>query len=202
MVNFGGWDMPLEYSGILSEHEAVRMRAGLFDVSHMGEIEVRGPEALRLVQWVTCNDASKLSTGQAQYSGLMTEEGTFVDDLLVHKISDTHYLLCVNASNQDADFDHIVAHNKFDAKVENSSPRYSQLAVQGPRAAEILQKLTSTPLSPIRYYYFVFGQVSGVDCLIARTGYTGEDGFEIYFDPQHSEKLWNNLLEAGKPAGM
>ena len=112
MVNFGGWDMPLEYSGILSEHEAVRTRAGLFDVSHMGEIEIRGPGALDLVQWVTCNDAAKLTVGQAQYSGLMTDRGTFVDDLLVHKISDTHYLLCVNAGNQDRDFDHIVSHNR------------------------------------------------------------------------------------------
>ena len=140
MVNFGGWDMPLEYSGILAEHEAVRTRAGLFDVSHMGELEIRGPGALQLVQWVTCNNAAKLTVGQAHYSGLMTSRGTFVDDLLVHKISDTHYLLCVNASNQDADFDHIVANNKFDAQVENAGPRYSQLAIQGPRAKEILQR--------------------------------------------------------------
>src|ERR1700678_2615656 len=157
MVNFGGWDMPLEYSGILAEHEAVRTRGGLFDVSHMGEIEIRGPGALGLVQLVTCNNAANLAVGQAHYSGLMTSRGTFVDDLLVHKISDTHYLLCVNASNQDADFDHIFANNKFDAKVANTSSRYSQLAVQGPRAEEILQKLTRTALGPIRYYYFVFG---------------------------------------------
>src|ERR1700719_1009845 len=150
MVNFGGWEMPLEYSGILAEHEAVRTRAGLFDVSHMGEIEIRGPGALQLVQCVSCNNAAKLTVGQAHYSGLMTSRGTFVDDLLVHKISDTHYLLCVNASNQDADFDHIVANNKFDAEIENSGPRYSQLAIQGPRAAEILQKLTPAPLDAIR----------------------------------------------------
>ena len=202
MVNFGGWDMPLEYSGILAEHEAVRTRAGLFDVSHMGEIEIRGPGALPLVQWVSCNDAAKLTVGQAHYSGLMTARGTFVDDLLVHKISDTHYLLCVNASNQDADFAHIVAHNKFDAKVENAGPRYSQLAIQGPRAKEILQLLTPVALDPIRYYHFAFGKVSGVDCLIARTGYTGEDGFEIYFAPEHSEKLWDDLLHAGESAKM
>jgi aminomethyltransferase len=202
MVNFGGWDMPLEYSGILAEHDAVRNRAGLFDVSHMGEIEITGPEAQSLVQWISCNNAAKLAVGQIQYSGLMTSRGTFVDDLLVHKISDTHYMLCVNASNQDADFAHIIANNKFDAKVENSSPRYSQLAVQGPRAAEILQKLTPVNLAPIRYYHFTFGQVSGVDCLIARTGYTGEDGFEIYFDPKHSEKLWTDLMEAGAPFAM
>jgi aminomethyltransferase len=202
MVNFGGWDMPLEYSGILAEHEAVRTRAGLFDVSHMGEIEIRGPQALDLVQRVSCNNAAKLTLGQAHYSGLMTDRGTFVDDLLVHKITDSHYLLCVNASNQDHDYDHIVANNKFDTKVENAGPRYSQLAIQGPRAKEILQRLTQVPLDPIRYYHFVYGKVDGVECLIARTGYTGEDGFEIYFDPAHSEKLWNALMHAGESAGL
>ena len=202
MVNFGGWDMPLEYSGILAEHEAVRTRAGLFDVSHMGEIEVRGAEALELVQWVTCNNAAKLAVGQAQYAGLMTSKGTFVDDLLVHKMSDTHFLLCVNAGNQDGDFAHIAASNRFDAKAENAGPRYSQLAIQGPRAAEILQKLTPAPLDPIHYYHFAYGNVDEVDCLIARTGYTGEDGFEIYFDPQFSEKLWNILMDAGQSAGI
>ena len=202
MVNFGGWDMPLEYSGILAEHEAVRTRAGLFDVSHMGEIEITGPGAQSLVQWVSCNNAAKLIDGQIQYSGLMTSRGTFVDDLLVHRISSTHYMLCVNAGNQDADFAHIGSHNKFDAKIENAGPRYSQLAVQGPRAAEILQKLTPFSLSPVHYYYFVFGKVSGIDCLIARTGYTGEDGFEIYFAPEHSEKLWGDLMSAGAPFNM
>lgn len=202
MVNFGGWDMPVEYKGILAEHEAVRTRVGLFDVSHMGEIEVRGPHALALVQHVTSNDAAKLSIGQAQYSGLMTPKGTFVDDLLVHKISDSHYFLCVNAGNQDRDHAHIVEHNKFGAEVENAGPRYSQIAIQGPRALELLQKLTKVPLAPIKYYWFVFGGVSGVECLIARTGYTGEDGFEIYFAPEHSEKLWSALMNAGKPLGV
>jgi aminomethyltransferase len=202
MVNFGGWDMPLEYSGIIAEHEAVRTRAGLFDVSHMGELEIRGSGALQLVQWVTCNNAAKLTVGQAHYSGLMTSRGTFVDDLLVHKISDAHYLLCVNASNQDADYQHIVANNKFDAQVENAGRRYSQLAIQGPRAKDILQHLTAVALEPMRYYLFTFGKVSDVDCLIARTGYTGEDGFEIYFAPEHSEKLWNELLHAGESAKM
>jgi aminomethyltransferase len=202
MVNFGGWDMPLEYSGILAEHEAVRTRAGLFDVSHMGEIEIRGPGTLGLVQLVSCNNAAKLNVGQAHYSGLMTSRGTFVDDLLVHKLSDTHYLLCVNAGNQDHDFEHIVEHNKFDAKVENAGPRYSQLAIQGPRAKDILRRLTPVALDAIHYYHFAFGKVSGIDCLIARTGYTGEDGFEIYFAPEHSEKLWSDLMLAGQPAGM
>ncbi len=202
MVNFGGWDMPVEYSGILSEHMATRTAAGLFDVSHMGEIEVFGSDALRLVQHVTCNDAAKLAIGQAQYSGLMTPEGTFVDDLLVHKISDKHYFLCVNAGNQDHDYEYIAANNPTDAQVENAGPRYSQLAVQGPKAIGILQKLTDVPLDRMAYYHFTFGDVNGVDCLIARTGYTGEDGFEIYFVPEHSEKLWDDLLNAGLAEGM
>jgi aminomethyltransferase len=202
MVDFGGWDMPVEYSGILSEHEAVRNRAGIFDVSHMGEIEIQGPKALDLVQWVSCNDASKLVIGQAHYSGLMTDRGTLVDDILVHKFADDHYFLCVNASNQDRDFAHIVAQNRFGARVENAGPRYSQLAIQGPRALAILQPLSSIELSPIRYYHFAFGKIDGVDCLIARTGYTGEDGFEIYFDPAHSEKLWNKIIDAGSSAGL
>lgn len=202
MVNFSGWDMPVEYSGIIAEHTAVRTRAGLFDVSHMGELEVRGTEALALVQRVTCNNAAKLVVGQAQYSGLMTSRGTFVDDLLVHKVSDRHYLLCVNAGNQDADFEHIIANNRFDATAENTGPRYSQLAMQGPRAKDILQQLTKVPLDPIRYYYFAFGEVDGAECLIARTGYTGEDGFEIYFDPEYSEKLWNSIMQAGESAGL
>ncbi len=202
MVNFGGWDMPVEYSGILAEHCSTRTAAGLFDVSHMGEIEVRGPGALDLVQRVTCNNAARLAVGQAQYSGLMTPQGTFVDDLLVHKISDTHYLLCVNASNQDKDFEHIRSHNRFAAEVENAGARYTQLAIQGPKALRILQRLTSVLLESLRYYCFTFASVDGVDCLIARTGYTGEDGFEIYFSPEHSEKLWFDLLEAGQADGL
>ncbi|HWG58480.1 MAG TPA: glycine cleavage system aminomethyltransferase GcvT [Candidatus Acidoferrales bacterium] len=202
MVNFGGWDMPLEYSGILAEHQAVRNRAGLFDVSHMGEIEIRGDRALELVQWVTCNDAAKLREGQAQYSGLMTSAGAFVDDLLVHKISPSHYLLCVNAGNQDADFAHIARENRFGADAQNTGARYTQLAVQGPLAKDILQRLTPVSLDPIAYYHFTFGKVSATDCLIARTGYTGEDGFEIYFAPEYSEKLWDDLLRAGAPSGM
>jgi len=202
MVNFGGWDMPVEYSGIIAEHRAARTDAGLFDVSHMGEIEVCGAGALGLVQKVTCNNAAKLQVGQAQYSGLMTAQGTFVDDLLVHKVSDTHYFLCVNASNQDKDFEHIRAHNTFGAQVENAGERYTQLAIQGPRALGILQGLTSVALEPIPYYRFTFGRVNGVDCLVARTGYTGEDGFEIYFAPEHSEKMWCDLLEAGRAEGL
>jgi glycine cleavage system T protein (aminomethyltransferase) len=202
MVSFGGWDMPVEYSGIIAEHLAVRTAAGLFDVSHMGEIELRGPHALALVQSVTCNNAAKLVEGQAQYSGLMTDKGTFVDDLIVHKISDTHYFLCVNASNQDRDYEHIVQHNRMGAQTENAGARYSQLAVQGPKALGIVQPFTTVDLAAIRYYRFTFGKVNGIDCLVARTGYTGEDGVELYFSPEHSEKMWFDLLEAGRSAGL
>jgi len=202
MVDFGGWDMPVEYSGIIREHLATRTAAGLFDVSHMGEIEVRGPRALELVQYVTSNNAANLHDGQAQYSGLLTSAGTFVDDLLVHRISDTHYLLCVNASNQGKDFEYIRKHNRFGAEVENAGPRYSQLALQGPRALAILERFTPVLIGQLKYYHFTFGEVDGVPCLIARTGYTGEDGFELYFSPEHTEQLWNNLLEAGRGDGL
>jgi glycine cleavage system T protein (aminomethyltransferase) len=204
MVNFGGWDMPVEYSGIVSEHLATRTAAGLFDVSHMGEIELRGPQALEWVQFVTCNDAARLTDGQAQYSGLMTSAGTFVDDLLVHKISDGHYLLCVNASNQDKDFEYIrdAGRGHFNAQVENAGERYSQLAIQGPKALGILARFTRAPIAALKYYHFLFGEVDGLRALIARTGYTGEDGFEIYFAPEHSERLWNILLEAGRSEGL
>ncbi len=194
--------MPVEYSGIINEHMAVRTAAGMFDVSHMGEIEVRGEGALALVQHVTCNDASKLVDGQAHYSGLMTAAGTFVDDLLVHRFSPVHYLLCVNAGNQDRDFQHIEHYNRFGAALENAGSRYTQLAIQGPRALGIVQRLTKISLEPIHYYYFTTGDVNGVPCIIARTGYTGEDGFELYFAPEHSEKLWNDLLEAGQKDGL
>ncbi len=204
MVDFGGWDMPVEYTGLVSEHLATRHAAGLFDVSHMGEIEVRGERALDLVQRVTSNNAAKLVDGQAQYSGLLTAAGTFVDDLLVHRISPTHYLLCVNASNQDGDFDYIYEQNIFGAhaELENAGARYSQLAIQGPKALGILEQFTGAPIAALKYYHFLFGDVDGVPCLIARTGYTGEDGFELYFSPEHSEKIWSDLLEAGGPEGL
>src|SRR2546429_7068884 len=157
MVDFGGWDMPVQYSGVLEEHHAVRQRVGLFDVSHMGEIEVRGKEALRLVNYVATNDASLLGIGQIQYSGLLYEHGGFVDDILVHKVADEHFFLCVNASNQDKDFAHIVAQNRFDCTVENAGDRYAQIAIQGPKAAATLQKLTATDLSAIKYYWFADG---------------------------------------------
>jgi len=202
MVDFGGWDMPVQYSGIIDEHNAVRRSVGIFDVSHMGEIEIRGPEALTLVNFISTNDASKLKIGQAHYSGLLYEHGGFVDDILVHKVDDDHYFICVNASNQDKDFDHIESSNEWHAKVEFASERYAQIAIQGPNGLATLQKLTSTDLSGIRYYHFKDGEVSGVWARIARTGYTGEDGFEIYVAPDEARRIWYEVLNAGQEFGI
>ena len=208
MVPFGGWDMPVTYSGTIDEHMAVRTAVGLFDVSHMGEAEIRGAQALQAVQHLSSNDASKLQVGQAQYSGLLTPQGTFIDDLLVHKISDEHYFLCINCSNTDKDVAWMAENTKqFDAEVINISPSYTQLALQGPQALATLQTLTEVELSAIKYYWFAHGTVDGVPAMIARTGYTGEDGFEIYFDPNESENLWHKLMTAGaahgiKPCGL
>jgi|SRR5579871_1101384 len=202
MVDFGGWDMPVQYSGIVDEHLTVRKTVGLFDVSHMGEIEIRGPEAARLVDYVTTNAVEKLQIGQAHYSGLLYEHGGFVDDILVHKVSADHFFLCVNASNQEKDFDHISALNRFNAQVDFASDRYAQIAVQGPCALQTLQKLTATDLSRISYYWFADGIVSGAAARIARTGYTGEDGFEIYIAPSEAARIWGELLQAGREFGI
>ncbi|MCB1021935.1 MAG: glycine cleavage system aminomethyltransferase GcvT [Bryobacterales bacterium] len=202
MVDFGGWDMPVEYSGILAEHQAVRERVGLFDVSHMGEIEIRGPQALDLVEHVTSNRAASLEDGQAHYSGLLNERGGFIDDLLVHRMDPNRYFLCVNAGNQDRDYAWIRDHNSFDAEVEFQSHLWAQLAIQGPRALATLQKLTGVELDPIRYYWFTLGEVSGASAVIARTGYTGEDGFEIYVQAEEAERLWNEILAAGEEFGI
>lgn len=202
MVDFGGWDMPVQYSGLVDEHHTVRNAVGLFDVSHMGEIEVRGPEAAKLVDFVTTNSVAKLKLGQAQYSGLLYEHGGFVDDILVHKVADDSFFICVNASNQDKDFGHIVAHNSFECEVEFASGKYAQLAIQGPKALETAQQLTETPLAAIQYYWFVDGTFAGVPARIARTGYTGEDGFEIYVDPEHAVATWNAIMAAGKACGI
>jgi len=207
MVDFGGWDMPVQYSGIIDEHSAVRRGAGLFDVSHMGEIEIRGPQAFELTDYVTTNAVAKLTPGRAHYAGLLYEHGGFVDDILVHKIADGHFFLCVNASNQEKDFEHIKAANRWDAEVDFASDRYVQLAIQGPQGPSTLQKLTSTDLPAIRYYRFTDGEVAGIPARIARTGYTGEDGFEIYVAPDAAESAWNALMEAGaefgiKPCGL
>jgi aminomethyltransferase len=198
MVDFGGWSMPVQYSSILEEHNAVRTSVGVFDVSHMGEIEIDGPEAAELVDHVSTNNASKLKIGQARYSALLYGHGGFVDDILVHKVSPTHFFLCVNASNQEKDFEHIRAHNRFDAQVNFASDRYAQLAIQGLKAAATLQKLTDTRLSDIKYYWFADGFVSSVPARIAHTGYTGEDGFEIYVPPHAAQRIWNEVLQAVK----
>ena len=207
MVDFGGWDMPVQYSGILEEHNAVRNAVGVFDVSHMGEIEIRGPEALALVDFVSTNSAAKLAPGKIQYAGLLYDHGGFVDDILVHRVSEDSFFLCVNASNQDKDYEHIRAANRWRAEVDFASDRYAQIAIQGPKALATLQKLTSTPLAAIRYYNFVDGEAAGTAARIARTGYTGEDGFEIYIDPAAAERAWDAIFEAGaefgiKPCGL
>src|SRR5258708_5329619 len=205
MVNFEGWDMPVEYSGVIPEHRAVRQAVGLFDVSHMGEIVISGPQALELTQHVTTNDASKLERGQAQYSSMLYAHGGFVDDLLVHRVDEHIYFLCVNASNQDKDFDHIlgVARDRhFDAMVEDAGPRYAQLAIQGPRAIDVLPKLTGSDLASVKRYHFGDGRVSGAAARIARTGYTGEDGWEIYIEPREAERLWREILETGRGEGI
>jgi aminomethyltransferase len=202
LIPFGGWEMPVEYSGIAKEHTAVRTAAGLFDVSHMGEFEVRGRGALDLIQSVTSNDASILKDGQAQYTAMPYPEGTVVDDLLVYRHSAEHFLLVVNAGNIAKDFEWIRSHGIPETAVEDVSDRTSLLAIQGPRAIEILQKITPVPLSAIQYYHFARGRVLDADTIISRTGYTGEDGFEIYFSPEHAASIWNTLLETGAPQGL
>lgn len=202
MGSFGGWNLPIEYSGIIREHLAVRNNAGLFDISHMGEINIRGKEALALLQQVTCNDVSRLSEGQIQYSAILNEEGTFVDDILVHRLGCNEFLLCVNASNKDQDYHYISMQNHFDAEIRDLSNQYAQFAIQGPKAARILQNLVNVDLGDIRYYRFDHGLLDGISCLIARTGYTGEDGFEIYFLAEWAEKIWERLAERGQAEGM
>jgi aminomethyltransferase len=207
MVDFGGWDMPVEYpgegGGLIAEHMAVRSGVGLFDVSHMGEIRFRGPGALAAVQHLTMNDALRLKYGQAQYSALLTPQGCFVDDILVHRMGEYEFLMVVNAGTKEKDFAWIrwQAGSKPLVQISDDSGDYSQLAVQGPRGLETLQKLTKVELAAIKNYWFTFGEVAGVaNVMIARSGYTGEDGFEIYLpsDVATTEKVWNALLEAGR----
>jgi aminomethyltransferase len=211
MVDFGGWDMPVEYpcpgGGLISEHMAVRTAVGLFDVSHMGEVQFRGPGSLAAVQHITMNDASRLKDGQAHYSALLTPQGTFIDDILVHRLGDNDYLLVVNAGTTDKDLAWI--RQQVGARpgihLNDYSSYYSQLALQGPRALETLQKLTKVDLAAIKNYWFTWGQVAGVyNVLIARTGYSGEDGFEVYIpsDEATTVKMWNALLEAGAEYGI
>jgi aminomethyltransferase len=202
MVEFAGWEMPVQYSGVIDEHVAVRSRAGLFDVSHMGEIEIRGPGAVDLCQELTANDISRMKPHQAQYNLLMNERGGIVDDVIFYRIDPTSFLICVNASNSDKDFAWIQNHTKGDVGVENVSSRYAQLALQGPLAEKILQPLASLQLGEIKSFFFAWGEVAGVRCLVARTGYTGEAGFELYCDSADGENLWQALLEGGRPMGL
>jgi len=199
MVEFGGWDMPVQYpAGTMTEHLRTRTNAGLFDVSHMGEIEVRGPDSIPFVNRLVSNDAAKLLDGQAQYSALTTPAGTVIDDLLVYRFAENHLLLVVNAGTTEKDWDWIISH-RGDENIDlrNASADYCQIAVQGPDAISILQKLTAVPLSEIKYYHFREGSVDGVPTIVSRTGYTGEDGFEVYAAADKAEQLWNKILDAG-----
>jgi len=213
MVNFGGWDMPVEYpssGGLLAEHKSVRNGVGVFDVSHMGDIRIHGRKtsggALAAVQHLTMNDAAKLAIGQAQYSAMLYPEGTFVDDVIVHRLAEGDYLLVINAGTREKDVDWVRENTKsFDCTVEDLSDAYTQLAIQGPRAVDVLGKLTEAPLDSVKSYWFTHGTVCGLPhTLIARTGYTGEDGFEIYIpsDVRTSERVWNAVIDAGKELGI
>jgi aminomethyltransferase len=214
MVEFNGWDMPVEYpptstrksGGLVAEHLAVRNSVGIFDVSHMGDIRVVGAQALAAVQKMTMNDASKLAIGQAQYSALLYPEGTFVDDVIVHRLCENDYLLVINAGTREKDYDWVSSQAKgFDCVVQNLSDDYTQIAIQGPNAWRVLQKLTDVDLTHIKFYWFTHGTVCGLpNTMIARTGYTAEDGFEIYVpaDQEISEMVWNAVVEAGEEFGL
>ncbi len=200
MVDFGGWDMPVQYpAGTIEEHLRTRTHAGLFDVSHMGEINVNGADAIAFINHITSNDASRLIDGQAQYSALTTPAGTVIDDLLVYRLASARFMLVVNASTTDTDWNWINSHRgSHAAELQNVSAEYCQLALQGPDALRILQKLTDLPLEEIKYYHFSKGQVDGVPAIVSRTGYTGEDGFEVYAAAPKAEQLWERILDAGE----
>jgi aminomethyltransferase len=203
VIDFGGWELPVQFSSIKEEHEAVRTKAGLFDVSHMGEFDVKGPNALSFLQFTMTNDVSKLENGQAQYTAMCYENGGTVDDLLVYKKADNDYLLVVNASNIEKDFEWLQRHVTDGVELVNVSPEYAQLAIQGPSAENILQKLTDTDLSEIGFFRFKEDvSLAGITALVSRTGYTGEDGFEIYLKQADAEKLWKQILEAGSEDGL
>jgi glycine cleavage system T protein (aminomethyltransferase) len=205
MVDFNGWDMPVEYSGIIAEHMAVRTGVGIFDVSHMGDIRLSGPQALAAVQHIAMNDASRLAIGQAQYSALLYPLGTFVDDVIVHRLGEEEYLLVINAGTREKDFNWVRENTRqFDCRVENLSDDFTQIAIQGSRGVDVLQKLTDADLSAVKSYWVTRGTVCGLtNTLIARTGYTGEDGFEIYVpsDEASSSRVWDEVLEAGREFG-
>jgi aminomethyltransferase len=203
MIEFFGWEMPVEFSGIINEHLAVRTKAGVFDVSHMGEIIISGKEALNLVQHLTPNDASRLTSERAQYTALITPQGTFIDDLLVYCLGPEEYLLVVNAANSDKDYRWILDHRDgFDVKIENKSDEYTQIALQGPKALDILQPLTEINLEEMKSFRHARGKIKGEEVLVSRTGYTGEDGFEIYTLSRQPGKIWDLILEQGAKSGL
>lgn len=199
IVEFAGYQMPIQYSSIIAEHKAVRNSVGVFDVSHMGEIFIRGNKALDFVNYITVNDASILNDGRVQYSAMCYEDGGIVDDLLVYRISETEFLLVVNASNKDKDYEWMKKNNKFDVEISDESDEYSLLAVQGPNSKSTIQKIFDRPLD-LEYYHFFKAKIDGVDMIVSRTGYTGELGYELYFkgDDATAEKIWNAIFEAGK----
>jgi aminomethyltransferase len=208
MVDFNGWDMPVEYpsvGGIMAEHNAVRTGVGVFDVSHMGDIRLSGSQALAAVQHISMNDAARLAVGQAQYSALLYPQGTFVDDVIVHRLAEDDYLLVINAGTREKDFNWVRENaRQFNCKIEHLSDDFTQIAIQGPKGVNLLQKLTDADLSAVKFYWLTRGTVCGLkNILIARTGYTGEDGFEIYIpaDEATSTRVWNEILEAGKEFG-
>jgi aminomethyltransferase len=223
MVEFGGWNMPVLYTSVIDEHKTVRSAAGIFDVSHMGQFEFKGKDALAFVQYLTTNDASKLADGQAVYSLLCNERGTLVDDIIVYRHSPEHIMFVVNASNIDKDWAWVTSHKKGDVQITNKSDEYALIAIQGPKAAEILAKISTFPsplggegracpeqsrrgeggINSIKNFHMSYATVAGVsNCLLARTGYTGEDGFEIFSTPQAAPKIWQALLETGTPLGL
>jgi len=200
MVAYAGWDMPVEYAGITAEHMAVRTRAGIFDVSHMGEIEIAGKNALAAVQRISSNDAGKLAIGQIQYAGLLTPQGTFIDDMLVYRIASSHFMLVVNAANTAKDYAWIAAQvaEVGDAAAIDSSSRYALISIQGPASADVLQPLTGVDLSGLRYYWYAHGEVASARAMVSRTGYSGEDGFEVFVPPNMADRVWQALLDAGR----
>ncbi len=202
MVEYAGWEMPVQYESALQEHIAVRKAVGLFDVSHMGRVRIKGRDALSLIQRVSCNDAARLADGQAQYSGLLNAAGGFIDDIIVHRLAGDDFMICVNASGRQKDVGWFLDHRAGDVEVIDESDATAQIAVQGPKALEIVQPLTKTPLREIKYYWFREGDVGGARALLARTGYTGEDGLELYLPAESAEPTWNRLMELGRAVGV
>ncbi len=202
IIEFGGWEMPVQYRGILAEHQAVRTQAGLFDLSHMGEIEIAGPRALEVCQELLVTDVARIQLWQAQYSVLCYPDGGCVDDVIVYRIAQDRYLLCVNAANIDKDWQWITNQNRDRAQLVNRSDEYALIAVQGPRARDIVQSLVTLDLSQLRRYWSAIGEVRGVQALVARTGYTGEDGFELFIPASDSVAVWNACLDAGQQHGL